>query len=84
MKNHPDYGTVKISYGKDRCGNPPRSVMQQVEAQANAQGGQAGHSFGRSVATEKPAGERILPADIAGEESNPGLGVLVSPTAGEE
>ncbi|PWN46664.1 hypothetical protein IE53DRAFT_322548 [Violaceomyces palustris] len=25
MKNHPDYQTVKIAYGKDRCGNPPRS-----------------------------------------------------------
>ncbi|KAN0062735.1 hypothetical protein ACQY0O_004930 [Thecaphora frezii] len=26
MKNHPDYQNVKIAYGKDRCGNPPRSV----------------------------------------------------------
>ena len=26
MKSHPDYQSVKISYGKDRCGNPPRSL----------------------------------------------------------
>lgn len=26
MKNHADYQSVKISYGKDRCGNPPRVI----------------------------------------------------------
>ncbi|SNX83987.1 related to RNA binding protein Nrd1 (Negative regulator of differentiation) [Melanopsichium pennsylvanicum] len=31
MKSHPDYQSVKISYGKDRCGNPPRSVGNNVQ-----------------------------------------------------
>lgn len=35
MKSHPDYQNVKISYGKDRCGNPPRSL-----GLSNGQGGQ--------------------------------------------
>lgn len=39
MKSHPDYQNVKISYGKDRCGNPPRSL-------------QAGGEGGRKVSGE--------------------------------
>ncbi|KAE8217666.1 hypothetical protein CF319_g8296 [Tilletia indica] len=44
MKNHPDYQKVKIAYGKDRCGNAPRS---------GAQGGQrkASESFSHSAQT---------------------------------
>ncbi|KAH8914003.1 hypothetical protein BT69DRAFT_1343732 [Atractiella rhizophila] len=26
MKQHEDYAKLKIAYGKDRCGNPPRSM----------------------------------------------------------
>lgn len=37
MKSHPDYQNVKISYGKDRCGNPPRSLGGNL-----AHGGEAG------------------------------------------
>ncbi|KAI3488842.1 hypothetical protein L1887_47041 [Cichorium endivia] len=37
MKSHPDYQNVKISYGKDRCGNPPRSLGGNV-----GHGGEAG------------------------------------------
>lgn len=28
MKTHPTYAPFKINYGKDRCGNPPRSFSQ--------------------------------------------------------
>ncbi|PWN46015.1 hypothetical protein IE81DRAFT_344083 [Ceraceosorus guamensis] len=31
MKNHADYSDVRIAYGKDRCGNPPRSVSQSLQ-----------------------------------------------------
>ncbi|GAC98020.1 putative RNA binding protein [Pseudozyma hubeiensis SY62] len=33
MKSHPDYQNVKISYGKDRCGNPPRSLGNVAQNQ---------------------------------------------------
>lgn len=26
VKNHPDYTSLRVSYGKDRCANPPRPV----------------------------------------------------------
>lgn len=35
MKNHQDYQNVKIAYGKDRCGNPPRSVSQNYPRKAS-------------------------------------------------
>lgn len=35
MKSHPDYQNVKISYGKDRCGNPPRSLGNNGANQAD-------------------------------------------------
>lgn len=39
MKNHADYQKVKIAFGKDRCGNPPRSVHQAVHANQGGNGG---------------------------------------------
>lgn len=36
MKSHPDYQNVKISYGKDRCGNPPRSLSNNVSNQGDS------------------------------------------------
>ncbi|KAK0522636.1 hypothetical protein OC834_005718 [Tilletia horrida] len=50
MKNHPDYQKVKIAYGKDRCGNAPRS---------GAQGGQrkASESFSHQNAVSPRANE---------------------------
>ncbi|KDN38389.1 hypothetical protein K437DRAFT_228630 [Tilletiaria anomala UBC 951] len=35
MKNHGEYQSVKIAYGKDRCGNPPRSVPQNHPRKAS-------------------------------------------------
>ncbi|KAF9110550.1 hypothetical protein BGX27_006186 [Mortierella sp. AM989] len=29
IKKHPDYEHLVISYGKDRCGNPPREIMDK-------------------------------------------------------
>lgn len=29
IKSHPDYSSLKIAYGKDRCGNPPRAMHYQ-------------------------------------------------------
>lgn len=39
MKGHEDYQNVKISYGKDRCGNAPRSLSA---ANLNGGGGHGG------------------------------------------
>lgn len=63
MRNHPDYETTKISYGKDRCGNPPRSVLQQVQAQSAPRSHQMDENDG--------------PHGLAGTRTNPGLGVSV-------
>ncbi|PWN89865.1 hypothetical protein FA10DRAFT_99088 [Acaromyces ingoldii] len=30
MKNHPDYPNQRIGAGKDRCGNPPRAIANQL------------------------------------------------------
>ncbi|KAK0566728.1 hypothetical protein OC861_003088 [Tilletia horrida] len=50
MKNHPDYQKVKIAYGKDRCGNAPRS---------GAQGGQrkASESYTQMLPTSSTSGD---------------------------
>ncbi|KAJ1025176.1 hypothetical protein NDA16_002682 [Ustilago loliicola] len=39
MKSHPDYQNVKISYGKDRCGNPPRSLNNNQNGGNQGEGG---------------------------------------------
>lgn len=39
MKSHPDYQNVKISYGKDRCGNPPRSLTNNQNGGNQGEGG---------------------------------------------
>ncbi|EST09361.1 RNA recognition motif domain protein [Kalmanozyma brasiliensis GHG001] len=36
MKSHPDYQNVKISYGKDRCGNPPRSLGHNMSGHGDS------------------------------------------------
>ncbi|SPC67778.1 related to RNA binding protein Nrd1 (Negative regulator of differentiation) [Ustilago sp. UG-2017b] len=39
IKSHPDYQNVKVSYGKDRCGNPPRSLNSNQNGNSQGEGG---------------------------------------------
>lgn len=67
MKNHPDYQTTKISYGKDRCGNPPRSVLQHVQAQSAVMPSRDGlvstpANAGLGVSLHQERGPQTIPA----------------------
>ncbi|SPO30885.1 related to RNA binding protein Nrd1 (Negative regulator of differentiation) [Ustilago trichophora] len=52
MKSHPDYQNVKISYGKDRCGNPPRSLGSN---NGPSQGGDGARKVSGSVSPNASA-----------------------------
>ncbi|KAI8349782.1 hypothetical protein B0O80DRAFT_478850 [Mortierella sp. GBAus27b] len=49
IQRRPEYAFVKINYGKDRCGNPPRENKNQ-----GGDGGQAGAGEGMSMDTTLP------------------------------
>lgn len=44
MKNHQDYQNVKIAYGKDRCGNPPRATSSTYPRKASVSAPHAGQA----------------------------------------
>ncbi|KAJ3309922.1 hypothetical protein HDU76_003491 [Blyttiomyces sp. JEL0837] len=60
MKTHQEYSTFKISFGKDRCGNPPRPAREGFEGHAPG-GGSAGAS-GSAAAGAAGAGAGAAPA----------------------
>ncbi|CDU22305.1 related to RNA binding protein Nrd1 (Negative regulator of differentiation) [Sporisorium scitamineum] len=60
MKSHPDYQSVKISYGKDRCGNPPRSQGNN-SAPGHADGGRkASGSLSPNASTLQNQGDETM------------------------
>ncbi|KAM0793129.1 hypothetical protein ACM66B_000607 [Microbotryomycetes sp. NB124-2] len=52
IKAHPDYEGLKISYGKDRCGGPPRAFRNM---DAKRQGRQGGGNSNVNNATPSPS-----------------------------
>ncbi len=71
MKNHQDYQNVKIAYGKDRCGNPPRSVTQNQPRRSSTGAGAMLSSAGAtpSAAADDSLERRSPPAGGEDEAS---------------
>lgn len=72
MKNHADYQSVKISYGKDRCGNPPRVITpggtgrKPSGPQSPLPAGGADEDDGTGLTPSNSAGaEGLTPIEIA-------------------
>ncbi|PWZ00017.1 hypothetical protein BCV70DRAFT_217054 [Testicularia cyperi] len=76
MKSHPDYQSVKISYGKDRCGNPPRSI-------GNLQALQGGSRKASGAVTPNAAGGQSAGDDtmVTASESMQDLGTVSTGSA---
>lgn len=82
MKSHPDYQNVKISYGKDRCGNPPRSLggnPNNGAHQGEGGGKMSGSMSPNTSALQNQGDETMVTASesvqdlssVAGEASTP-------------
>lgn len=69
MKQHDDYSKLKIAYGKDRCGNPPRSIG------FGHGGGVRGKSYGNNQGSPNP--------EIKNEDYNDGQYMGDSPGDGD-
>ena len=68
LKYHPDYQSVKVSFGKDRCGNPPKYLSRLAmnwQAQTRATPSPVGH------AEEPMAPDASTPNDQHGSSSSP-------------
>ncbi|SJX64857.1 related to RNA binding protein Nrd1 (Negative regulator of differentiation) [Sporisorium reilianum f. sp. reilianum] len=71
MKSHPDYQSVKISYGKDRCGNPPRSLgNHNAAAHGDGGGRKASGSLSPNASTLHNQGDETM---VTASESVQGL-----------
>ena len=67
MKNHQDYQNVKIAYGKDRCGNPPRNVShaRKTSIRPNAEDGSAPGGGGEEPPSESSFEENLKAAVVS-------------------
>ncbi|CAD6910572.1 unnamed protein product [Tilletia controversa] len=70
MKNHPDYQKVKIAYGKDRCGNAPRSGAQGGQRKASEAYSHSAHTPAASPRANEPSSGSI--GDNSGDASENG------------
>jgi len=75
MKNHPDYQKVKIAYGKDRCGNAPRSGAQGGQRKASESFSQGAQQSGNTSTSADNSGGAL---DVQSEPSdeNTALGAV--------
>ena len=83
MKNHPDYQHVKIAYGKDRCGNPPRSVgnLQALQAGGRKSSGSVSPNTSVTMANNVGDDTMVTASESMQELSNTSIGQL---SAGSE
>lgn len=84
MKNHPDYENVRIAFGKDRVGLPPKQVLHQIQANGQQNGSSTSTRSPVPAGPEDkeqqpPQSQQASTDGIKGACSNVGLGVNVSP-----
>lgn len=68
VKNKPDYANLRISHGKDRCANPPRSGPQG--GMKRSASGNGPNSAAPVSAVEDGTGmfDQMLDGQVAGDE----------------
>lgn len=72
MKNHPDYPNQRIGAGKDRCGNPPRAIANQLRSSQSPppQGGMMPSSSSGNLSAMSPSAVTGSPS-AAGAQHQP-------------
>lgn len=83
MKNHPDYESVRIAFGKDRVGLPPKQVLHQIQANGQENGTTAanrspGPTGSEGKEQQPPQSQRASTDELKGARTSLGLGVNVS------